>query len=425
MPHPRPLLLPCPQEPFAGWTNVQEVPGEMGGMLLLLYRSVLLWAETPGGERGTLFGGGGADDLDAPPDSLPLAGELAEAFRDLRAVRTEPGQVRPAVVSRACDAVSAWAEGEGHTGTALAWARAAASAYPPNVAAAHRVGIMARRRADYATAEAWLQHAGAMSRRHGDWFGFALSLNSLGNLHVQRGEFGQARAHLAKALFAARRPRGRVEGGRKRLRQLEGEILHDMMTVAVYAGDSPAAERYAAEAFERMRAGSQRLPVLAHDVAGLWMERGYFGRALPVFEAVLPFIRNQHERLLVCCNLARCAGAEGRVEVYDRAVAEAGALIRDRTLLSVPAVVHVNLARGAAGLRLWADAERAVALAAETVAAREEADQAATIPSLLEAIRLHRYADTIPEPTSALAERTSRSLAAGFVETLTALRAGE
>jgi hypothetical protein len=216
-----------------------------------------------------------------------------------------------------------------------------------------------------------------------------------------------------------------VEGGRKRLRQLEGEILHDMMTVAVYAGDSPAAERYAAEAFERMRAGSQRLPVLAHDVAGLWMERGYFGRALPVFEAVLPFIRNQHERLLVCCNLARCAGAEGRVEVYDRAVAEAGALIRDRTLLSVPAVVHVNLARGAAGLRLWADAERAVALAAETVAAREEADQAATIPSLLEAIRLHRYADTIPEPTSALAERTSRSLAAGFVETLTALRAGE
>ncbi|HEU0079987.1 MAG TPA: hypothetical protein VFQ76_20235, partial [Longimicrobiaceae bacterium] len=205
MPHPRPLLLPCPPEPFPGWTNVQEVPGELGGMLLLLYRSVLLWAETPARERGTLFSSRGGEELGAERDRLPLARELAEALGDLCALRSEPGQVRPALVSRACDAVSAWAEGEGHTGTALAWARAAASAYPPNVAAAHRVGIMARRRADYATAEAWLHHAGAMSRRHGDWYAFALSLNSLGNLHVQRGEFGPARASLVKALFAARR----------------------------------------------------------------------------------------------------------------------------------------------------------------------------------------------------------------------------
>jgi len=425
MPHPRPLLLPVPQEPFPGWTNVQEVPGELGGMLLVLYRSVLLWAETPGAERGTLFGGGGADDLDAPPDGVPLAAELAEAFRALRAVRTEPGQVRPAAVSRACDAVSAWAEGEGHTGTALAWARAAASAYPPNVAAAHRVGIMARQRADYGTAEAWLQHAGAMSRRHGDWYGFALSLNSLGTLNVQRGEFSQARAHLVKALFAARRPRGRVDGGRKRLRQLEGEILHDLFMVAAYSGDFAGAERFAAEAFERMRTGHQRLPVLAHDVAVMWMERGSFGRALQVFDAVLPFIHQLHDRLLVCCNLARCAGAEGRMETYARAAVEVRDLIGGRAPSSIPAGVYVNLARGAAGLRLWEDAEHAAVLAGEAATVRQEADQLAAARPLLDSIRVHRYVDALHEPTSALADRASRSLATKLVEALTALRAGE
>ncbi|HEU0077581.1 MAG TPA: hypothetical protein VFQ76_08040, partial [Longimicrobiaceae bacterium] len=326
---------------------------------------------------------------------------------------------------RACDAVSAWAEREEHTGTALAWARAAASAYPPNVAAAYRVGIMARRRADYSTAEAWLQHAGAMSRRHGDWYGFVLALNSLGNLHVQHGEFAQARASLAKALIAARRPRGRVAGGRKRLRIREGYVLHDLMTVSFYMGDFPRAERYAAEAFERMRTGSRRLPVLAHDVAVLWMERGYFGRALRVFQAVLPFIRDQHERMLVCCNLARCAGAEADGNVYARAAAEVRDLVRDAVSGSIPAVVFTYLARGAAGLRLWNDAEHAANLAADVAAARQEADQIAALPPLLESIRLHRYADTLPAPASGVEERTSRSLAVGLVEALTALRAGE
>ncbi len=411
-------------EPFPGWTNVHEVPGELGGRLLALYRSVLLWAETPAAERETLFAGGSAEEPGAPLDGAALPQELAEAVRELRAVRTEPGRARPAAVSRACDAVSAWAEREEHTGTALAWARAAASAYPPNVGAAYRVGIMARRRADYSTAEAWLLHAGAMSRRHGDWYGFVLSLNSLGNLHVQHGEFAQARASLAKALIAARRPRGRVPGGRKRLRVREGYVLHDLMTTSASMGDFTGAERYAAEAFERMRAGHRRLPRLAHDVAVLWMDRGYFGRALPVLEALLPHFHTGPECLLVCCNLARCAGAEGRAEAYTRAAGGAWRLMADAEASSVPAIVFTNLARGAAGLRLWENAEHAAMLAAEVAAAREEADQMAAVPPLLESIRLHRYADAVPAPASVVEQRTSRSLAAGLVESLSAMRPG-
>jgi hypothetical protein len=195
--------------------------------------------------------------------------------------------------------------------------------------------------------------------------------------------------------------------------------------VAAYSGDYAGAERYATEAFERMRAGHQRLQVLAHDVAVLWMERGNFGRSLQVFDAVLPLIRTLDERLLVCCNVARCAGAEGLAEVYSRATAEAWDLIGDQVLESIPAVVFTNLARGAAGLRLWEDAERAAVLAGEAAVVRQEADQLAAVHPLLDSIRLHRFADALPETKSALEERRSRSLAAGLVEALTALRAGE
>jgi tetratricopeptide (TPR) repeat protein len=394
-------------------------------MLLVLYRSVLLWAETPGAERGTLFGGEGADDLDAPPDGVPLVEALAEAFRDLRAVRTAPGQVRPFVVSRACDAVSEWAEGEGHTGTALAWARAAAGAYPPNVAAAQRVGIMARQRADYAAAEAWLQHAGAMSRRHGDWYGFALSLNSLGNLHRIRGEFALARGHLVKALFAARRPRGRVEGGRKQLHQLEGEILHDLLTVAVYTGDFAGAERFAAEAYERMRMGHRRLPVLAHDVAGLWMERGYFARGLQVFEAVLPHMQNPEVRGRVLTNLLRAAGASGRQDIFQKHCDEARTILETLAPAETPAASWACFARGAASLGYWDAAEHAANQALKAAALRQEVNQLSEIPPLLEAIKRQRYLHAEPHFASPLEERTARTLAAGLVGSLNAMRAGE
>ncbi|MET0400563.1 MAG: hypothetical protein ABW277_27480 [Longimicrobiaceae bacterium] len=425
MPIPRPLLLPAPPEPFPGWTNVKEVPGELGGTLLVLFRSVLLWAETPAAERGTLFSGGSAGELSAPHGDAPLPQELADAIRELCAVRAEPGRVRPAVVSRACDAVSAWAEREAHPGTALAWARAAASAYPSNVAAAYRVGIMARRRADYSTAEAWLQHAGSMARRSGDWYAFSVSLVGLGNLYVQRGEFGQAHACLAKALVAARRPRGRVDGGRRRLRLLEGDILHNLMTVAVYVRDFAGAERYAAEAFERMRTGHHRLRYLAHDVAGLWMELGRFGRALQVFDAVLPHFGRQEARTRVLTNLLRAAGGAKREDAFRRYSDEAWSVLEAMPAAETPAAFWTSLARGEASLGHWDAAERASLRALEIAELRQEADQLAEIPPLLQSVRLHRYADSPPPPTSQVEERASRSLAAGLVESLTTMRAGE
>lgn len=422
----RPSLLSLPPEPFLGWVNVHEVPGELGGTLMVLYRHVLLWAETPPAERASLYPPSSASVLPAQLDTLiDLPETLASALRALCAVRDAPGEVRAAEVSRACDELSAWAEEAGHLGTAIAWARAAATAYPANVAAAYRVGILARRRAEYPTAEAWLQQAAGLARRHGDWYAYVLALNSWGNLYTQRGEFARAAALLDKAVRAARRPRGRIQGGRKRLRRLEADILHDRMTVAMYREDYAGAERFAAEAFERMRSGHGRLPMLAHDVALLWMERGYFARALPVFEAVRPHFTNARERLLLCCNLARCAGVEGQADLYARTAAEVWDLIRGAAPGTTPAGVYTNLARGAAGLRRWEDAEAVAMLAAEAAAAREEADQTAVIPALLESIRLHRFADVSPQPASPLEERAARSLAAGLVESLQVRRAGD
>jgi tetratricopeptide (TPR) repeat protein len=425
MHRPRSLLLPAPAEPFAGWVNVHEVDGPLGGALLMLARSVQLWTETLPAERGELFAAGGEPDRAADLDHLDVPEALAGPFHVLATLRSAPGEARAAAVSQACDAVSARAEAEGHPGVAIAWARLAAVVYPANVAAAYRVGLLARRGLDYATAEAWLQHAGALGRKHGEWILFVRAMHSLGNLHAQRGDFAQARAALSRGLQAAQRPRGRIKGGRKRLQVVEGEILHDLMVVAVYAEDFTGAERYAAEAFERMRAGHRRLPVLAHDVAGLWMERGYFARALPVFEAVLPLFHKPNERLLASCNAARCAGAEGNEAAYTCMAAEAWGLIGAMDPGTVPAGVYTNLARGAAGLRLWSDAEHAAMRAAEAAAAREEADQAEAISPLLESIRLHRFVNAPPEPASRLEERIARSLATDLVESLAAMRAGE
>ncbi|HEV2147485.1 MAG TPA: hypothetical protein VGR37_08780 [Longimicrobiaceae bacterium] len=421
---PRSLLLPAPAEPFPGWVNVHEIPGALGGLLLVLYRAAHLWAGTHPAERAELFAGGDSADLVAELERVTILEALAEPLREIAAVRSAPGEVRAPVLSRACDAVSAWAEAEGHAGVAIAWARVAAVAYPANVAAAYRVGVLARRRVDYPTAEAWLQHAGGLGRKHGQWYLFARAMNSLGNLHAQRGDFSLARTTLSKALQAAQRPRGRIQGGRKRLRLLEGDILHDLMTVAVYTEDYSGAERFAGEAFERMRAGHRRLPRLAHDVAGLWMERGHFGRALQVFEAVLPHFQRPVDRILVGCNLARCAGAEGQAGAYTRVASELWDLIESAGTGGVPAGVFTNLARGAAGLRRWQDAKEAATLAGEAATVREEADQAAVIPALLESIRLHRYLDTPPEPANPQEERTARSLASGLVESLTAMQAG-
>jgi hypothetical protein len=174
-----------------------------------------------------------------------------------------------------------------------------------------------------------------------------------------------------------------------------------------------------------MRSGHRRLPVLAHDVALLWMERGYFGRALPVFEAVRPYIDKPGERILVCCNLARCAGVEGEAGLYSRMAAEVRELAQAALPGMIPAGVYTNLALGAAGLRRWEEAEKAALLAAEAATAREEADQVAVIPSILESIRLHRFADVPAPPESPLEEQAARSLAAGFVESLHAMRAGD
>lgn len=423
MPLPHPLLLPAPAEPFPGWINVEEVPGELGGLLLVLFRNVHVWAETPSAERDRLFGS--AEDLEAQLDGLALPEGLAGPLRELLELRRAPERVRPAAVSRACDGVSAWAEAAGHAGTAIAWARAAAGAYPPNVAAAYRVGILARRRADYATAEAWLHHAAAMGRRHGEWYGYALALNSLGTLHRQRSEYATARRFLTKGLRAAQRPRGRVAGGRKRLRLLEGDILHDLMTVAVYEENFQDAEKFAAAAYDRMRAGHRRLPFLAHDVAGLWLERGHFGRALQVFEAVLPHFRTRETRGRVLTNLLRAAGAVRREDVFNRHSGEAWSILKALPEAQTPAAFWTCLARGEAALRHWDAAEQAAMQAMRIAELREEADQLTEIPSLQEAIRLHRYADSAPAPATPLEERASRSLAAGLVESLAAMRAGD
>jgi tetratricopeptide (TPR) repeat protein len=432
IPHPdlsmsrsRPMAFPSAvEEPFRGWINLEELPAPVGRILLPLQRSVEIWGETSPAERGDLFPEAGTDTLRDEIKALGLPDLLDGALRTLVEVREAPMTVRVTTVGEACDAISAWAEAEGHMRTAIAWAATSATANPGNARAMYRVGLLARRRAEYHVAEPWLHQARFAARRYGDWITFVLALNGLGNLHTQRGEFRKARSVLLRALAAAERPRARVKGGRARMRVMQGEILHDLIEVAAHLQDLAGAERFAVQAFTQLPRQHPRIPMLANDVAVLWTMMGRFGRALSVFRAVQPLVAPA-DRLLVWCNIARCAGAEGCANLFAEAWDKVWCAVGASPQGTIPAIIFLNLARGAAGLRKWDEAEFCAIQAAEAAEARQEAGEAAEIIPVLEAIRLHRYAETPPAPSAPNDEEAASDLERGLVETLTTIRAGD
>jgi tetratricopeptide (TPR) repeat protein len=401
-------------EPFSGWTIVDEITSPLGGCLLALYRHVRAWADATLGDRRGLFLAGtrkrrmsDLSDAQASPELLRALGPVLEMLDS--PVRAQAGRVESA-----CMEVSAWAEDHHFTGAALAWALAAAESNPQSAEALYRVGLLARRRADYAVAETWLQQACSVARRTRDARHFVTALISLGNLHAQRGEYAQARELLERALRFAERPSKHGFGRGKALRDMQRRALHDLMTVAIHTSRFGEAEEIAVRALAMMPAGHPRLPVLAHDVAHCWMTRGCFGRALAVFRAVLRHIQNPAERILVLCNIARCAGAENDARVFIDAWAEIQQLAASLSDPEVPAGVWVNVARGLASLRRWEESEVVAARGAVAAELRMEPDQAGEAAAVLDMVRRRTGEAAATDPGT----RTARELASGLVERL-------
>jgi len=346
--HIPPPLIHGP-ETLEGGAILHEWPERSAVILWQAFRDAMLWATTEPELRGQLFMAGrtavSLEDLATEEDPRLLLG-----LNVLARLVSAPVAVKEDQVSRACKLLSEWAYDQGKFHTALGFAQNAALAGVTSAAAAHWVATIAGRLNDHPRAEGWFRRAVGLARQSRDWRMYARSFSGLGNLYIRRGNLPAARRLHTRALRGARR------GG---MRREQAAALHDLFAVAVETGNVGEAERLARNALDAFGTRNRRIHILAHDVAYFWMEQGHFARALPVFQAVLPFVDHRVERVLVLADVARAAGGVGDAETADQAAESVYQSIAEPDLRLATGRALLEVARGYLSLGQIEKAERA------------------------------------------------------------------
>lgn len=394
-------------ESLEGMEILREVGGEVGVLLWQAYRNVMFWSTTDEGERGHLFSPRAGDRRRQELEEARVPAELTGALDAVAAMLASPDGTAGGEVADACTAIARWAEEEGHMNAALAYTQAASVASPRNARLALAVGQLARRRAELARAETWFRHTIMVSRQIGDWEAYSRAYIALGNMFVARGNFpGAHRMHI-KALRAARR---------KGMPQIQGMALHDLFVIADETGRDEQAEEYARQACRAYGARHPSLPALAHDIAYFWMQRGYFARALEVFQSLEHHFTNPWQRALLLANIARAAAGTGNRELFRKAWTQVSRMTKDPEVQPVVANATLELAFGAALLSEW---DRAEQVAIETYEAAVKTGQGKVrfrAEALLDSIRsgravaMNKAAPKASNKAEALANDLLRSL---------------
>ncbi len=396
-------------ESLEGMDILREVGGETGVLLWQAYRNVMFWATAEPEQRASLFSAEASRKRLAEVAAARIPQDLAEPLSAiaglLAAADTTPGET----VAGACSAIAQWAEEERNGAAALSFTQAAALALPRSAALALKVGQVARERGEMARGETWFRHAIMISRQVGDWDTYARAYLALGNMAVKRGSFPVAHRMHIKALRAARR---------KGLPELQGMAAHDLFVVAAETGRQSAAEEYAKAAFRAYGASDQRVPMLAHDVAYMWMEQGYFTRAFAVFQALRPHFTRMRNRIMNVTSSARAAGGMGDRESFRKAWVEASRLAKDPEVRDVIPGAMLDLARGASSLGEWDRAEQAAEQALATATEQRQAKVMFSAETLLESIRKGRNIEHAVEASSTPGTQDADLFAANMVRTL-------
>jgi tetratricopeptide (TPR) repeat protein len=299
----------------------------------------------------------------------------------------EPASADLDLLSLACLAIADWAISRDAPETALLFGEAAAAVSAANPRFAWVVGKLFRGHARLRQAEYRLYRSVHVAVAVRDRRAHALGLNSLGNLYRQRGSFALAKSHLVRAHILAKR---------YRLSELEAEALHDLSLLFTFMGDYREAEKHAALALERYGVAHPNLPKLAHDVALIWADQGFFGRALGVYQALLPHFHAADERLRVLAATIRCAGASGERAMVDRHWDEAWTLAGNPGTAAVRASALLDMGRGAAGIGLWGRADEAFRWARRAAAERGEHDCSAVAEACLDLVSRQQALDLRP-----------------------------
>jgi tetratricopeptide (TPR) repeat protein len=250
-------------------------------------------------------------------------------------------------MAKACLALADWASEQGATETTLLWFEAAVLCFPENGRYALIAGRAYRSAGRLADAERWLKRAARLTYWRADWGAHAFATCTLGMVCWTQGSVSKALHYLHRSQRIAHRYHERV---------LEGEIFHNLLAIAISAGDAARVEEYAHEAFERYLPAHHRLPALAYDLAYFWMLRGHTRRALKIFDQLLPHFPEPTQRIQVLAALARGAGKTDDSVLFASAWGEA--LEVKQQLSSAVTLPHalLDLGLGAAHFGMFEDA---------------------------------------------------------------------
>jgi hypothetical protein len=358
---------------------LREHPGDLGLALWKTVRSVRLWTDLPAEARAAAFDGAAYERrmalLRSAVADAGLRADLELAAAVLR------GEANAGEVAEACRRVANWAFEEA-TGTALHFIQAAAFASPMDASLAWRVATIARSRAEYAWSETWCRQTMSVARRTRDWKHFVFALIGLSMVQTARGNLPMARKSAHRALRVARR---------HSLREMTGYAYTALLGVT-HASKPREMERNARGALEAFGPGHPWLPALAHNVAGLWMEQGYFGAALTVFLRIPHDFGPPDVRLGIGANTARAAAAVGDLRSYREARDRCEVLLAHPRAQQSAAVSLINLGRAALQAGEWDYAEDAAERAGRLAAERGQSQEVLSAESLSEAIRADRRA---------------------------------
>src|SRR4051794_4554496 len=398
-------------ESLEGSELLEEFSGAAGLALWQSMRDATLWAGArESEERAGLFRPGAYEQRLRQIEAAGLDAALDAPLRTLAAVSRDPEAAREDDILTACRDIANWAEAQEKLGTAISMAQAGALAAPANAAAGFRVGQLARSKAEYARAESWFRRVIGLGRQAKDWASYSEAFLGLGNLYLRRGNVPAARRFFIRGLRAARR---------HGLRDIVARALHDLFVIAVDSAPPTEALEYARAAFKAYGSAHPKLPVLGHDLAYFWMQRGRFAQALSVFQGLMPHIVEPCERMQNLADIGRSAGGAGNRAVFDEAWSELWSFAGDWYTRPTASQALLDMARGAASLKDWSRAERAATTSRDVAQRREEARVALEAEALLDSVTRKRNLEMAqPAVVGAEEEAQSEGLAAELIKTL-------
>jgi hypothetical protein len=270
----------------------------------------------------------------------------------------------PEELAAACRRVAEWCEDTGRLGFAILFADSAVELEPSEPLLANLAGRLNRQAGNWLRAHAHFRRGVAAARAKNDRMAYVRGYLGWGTLWSELGEHAEARKLYQRAAWHAQRSGKRA---------LAAEVHHDLLVMAVAAGEYEDAARFAERAINVYPVHHERIPALACDFALLLMCQRMHLDALPLLARAAGQFRLPNLRVLALSAVARAAAGAGQLSTYVEAREQALDGIA-RYGLDAPAP-FVHLAYAARCVRDWRRTETYAARAHELAAARGYAEE--------------------------------------------------